>query len=59
MDSLCPIPNKSVNDCQNCDLKSLSLSDMISFGVPCCANTVRVTVYARSLALEASKYGRR
>ena len=38
-------------------MKSLSLSEIISFGVPCCASTVFRKAYASSSALKASLYG--
>jgi hypothetical protein len=59
VDILYLIPNKSISDCQNYELNSLSLSVMIISSVPCCANTVLVIAYTSSSAVDNSLYSSR
>ena len=46
-----------MSDTQNLDVKSLSLSDMISSGNPCWLTTFLMKAYANSVASLLSLYG--
>ena len=56
MDIFIFIPIISINDLQNLEVKSLSLSEIISSGSPWLATTILKNVYARSSAFNASLY---
>ena len=56
MDSFYFISIKSIRDCQNFDINSLSRSDIIVFSIPYCIIIVLKSTYTRSSAVDASLY---
>ena len=57
MDSFCSAPSLATRDLQNLDIKSLSLSEIISAGIPCRLVIVLWKRDANSSAFIASLYG--
>ena len=54
MDNFYFVSIRSIKDCQNFDVNSLSRSDIIVFSILCCAIMVLKSAYARSSAVDAS-----
>ena len=48
-----------MKDFQNFDVKSLSLSEIISFGMPCLAYIVSINRLANYLAMIVTRYARK